>query len=267
MLERYLYLEDLNDIDHCDNIRLKSTILFFMQKFKKSTANLEHSLKLPFPIDVEKMKREFEEKVKEKCPPSISKNKKREGWKRYLVYKHPDYLRVGKNVTFDFSQLDCLNKLITDELKGSILISAMYAIIPPKGFIGIHRDGLGSNSDLLKKTIEDSIRLHIPIYTNKEVSLYIGNQFQIMQEGEFWMLNNYSYHGVVNNHDNLSRNHLIIDVIPSLEFLDILKSIPTTKGIKNKETLKSLLKKSDEEKAKEFIKQLPLKEKLLLKLF
>ena len=236
----------------------------FMNTFKKSESNLGHSLKLPIAIDIKEMQREFEDVVKANCIPSVSDNKKRKGWKKYVIYRHPEYLRPDSNEDFVYSQLPYLNKIISEKLKGSVLVAAVYAIIPPQGFVGLHQDAIGSNSSLLKKRIEDTVRLHIPIYTNKETMLYIGNQFQRMLEGELWMLNNYSYHGVLNQNENLSRNHLIFDVIPSPDFLHYLESIPDPKGFKNAKVLKHLLQNSNENKVEAFKNQLPLLEKLKL---
>ena len=180
-------------------------------KFQKSKSALKPSAKLSIPIDLELLREEFEEKVKTSIEPGISENRKRLGWERYLLFKDEKYTKGKMN--FDNSKFPYFCEIMNEKLKESELVSAMYAIIPPNGKIGIHQDGLGSNSVTLQQRIEETIRLHIPIYTNENVVMFIGDRFFNMNAGEMWMLNNYAYHGVLNMDEKLGRNHLIIDVI------------------------------------------------------
>lgn len=235
-----------------------------MQRFKKSEVDLAPSLKLPFTPNISELLAEFRREVEPHCPSNISKNPKRVGWKQYKVFLDQKYLKEGSEVVFDFHRLPVLQSLLNESVGKSRLIGAMYAIVPPNGFIGIHKDGIGATSEKLRSKIEDSIRLHIPLITNELVIMYIGDRFQRMKTGELWMLNNYAYHGVMNVHESAARNHLILDVIPSPEFVAELQSMPEPAGYQDNAYLKQLLRHTDKQKARQFKRELPVAQRARL---
>ena len=61
-----------------------------------------------------------------------------------------------------------------------------------------------------------SKRHHIPIITNENVFFFVDNEFNILQEGECWEIDNKKHHRVVNA-GSCDRVHLVVDIIPNKE--------------------------------------------------
>ena len=225
--------------------------------FKKSDYPFKSCNKMPFEIDLERLRAEFEQDVKPKFASYQSSNVKRVGWERYILYAHPSYLsEVEEANPIGFEDLTYVNEIISTYMKDSTLVNAMFAVMPPQASIGLHIDGKSKNPELTKK-IEATIRFHIPVYTNENMLIFIGEKFYQMKAGECWMFNNNHYHGVLNTDEKLSRNHLIIDVIPSQELIDLLLSMEDPKGFSDTKNLKLLLDRSAQKKVEEFKGSLP----------
>jgi len=57
-------------------------------------------------------------------------------------------------------------------------------------------------------------RVHVPIVTNKQVTVFVGGESLHMKEGEMWEINNATVHAVKND-SNEDRIHLIMDWTPT----------------------------------------------------
>ena len=91
-------------------------------------------------------------------------------------------------------------------------------------FINEHRD--------LELSFEEGeARLHIPIFTNKEVWFHIDDVPLQMREGECWYMNANLRHRVVNNGDS-PRIHLVIDCKVNTWLKKIFQQAQTTE-VKN----------------------------------
>ena len=75
-----------------------------------------------------------------------------------------------------------------------------------------------------------SLRVHLPVFTNPQVSLYCNGHFFRMAAGEAWTLNNLSPHAVVNDHPAEERVHLIFDVFPAPEAVALVDRTPEAEG-------------------------------------
>jgi len=64
-----------------------------------------------------------------------------------------------------------------------------------------------------------TLRVHIPVETNESVHMVANGLSYTMAEGEVWVLNNSSLHGVWNAHPSRARTHLICDYLPSPSLL------------------------------------------------
>ena len=83
----------------------------------------------------------------------------------------------------------------------------LLAALRPGGIVYPHQDA--ANDYFVR-----SFRVHIPVFTNPQVSLYCNGRFFRMAAGEVWTLNNLATHAVVNDHPDEPRVHLIFDVFP-----------------------------------------------------
>ena len=86
----------------------------------------------------------------------------------------------------------------------------LLAALQPRGIVYPHMD---ADNDYFVR----SFRVHLPVFTNPQVSLYCNGRFFHMMEGEVWTLNNLAPHAVVNDHPSEARVHLIFDVFPTPE--------------------------------------------------
>jgi hypothetical protein len=221
-------------------------------------------------VDIDRLKDEFETEVKGKMQPNDGSNPMRKGWLRYPLFRSPAYYtRTAEKFAHIFERLTYLHEILDTHLKGSTLVGALYAIIPPQGSIGIHQDHVKSKNKEKSRAMNETVRLHIPLHTSDQVYMLMGAQFHHMKEGEFWMLNNHHYHGVLNADNTLHRNHLILDVVPSEELIKMLQEIEAPKGFNNNKHLKYLMQHSDKTKARSFVNQFPIPTRipLLIALF
>jgi hypothetical protein len=68
-----------------------------------------------------------------------------------------------------------------------------------------------------------SLRIHLPVETNDQVWMVCAGRAYHMRPGEIWALNNVAEHGVWNNHQSLSRTHLICDFLPTAELVALVQ--------------------------------------------
>jgi hypothetical protein len=67
-----------------------------------------------------------------------------------------------------------------------------------------------------------SIRIHVPVESNDEVTMIAADLCYRMIPGEVWALNNSGPHAVWNAHRSQARTHMICDFLPSPQLLDLL---------------------------------------------
>ncbi|MCA9537669.1 MAG: aspartyl/asparaginyl beta-hydroxylase domain-containing protein [Myxococcales bacterium] len=63
----------------------------------------------------------------------------------------------------------------------------------------------------------DRIRVHVPVITHPGVRFHCGDRSVHMAAGEVWIFDNFARHGVDNDSD-ITRVHLVIDVVPTSAF-------------------------------------------------
>lgn len=92
-------------------------------------------------------------------------------------------------------------------------IKCMFVKLPSNCFIGEHQD----TADALIS----SHRIHLPIVTNKNVKFFIDDKQYSLEEGFLYEINNQKHHSV-ENLSNYDRVHLIIDILPYDEKINII---------------------------------------------
>ncbi len=90
----------------------------------------------------------------------------------------------------------------------------LLARLAPREFIRPHTD----KGDYFANTI----RIHIPIFTNASTWMLCAGNCYSMAEGEAWALNNSALHAVWNGHPKLARTHMICDYFPTEELNKLL---------------------------------------------
>jgi hypothetical protein len=91
----------------------------------------------------------------------------------------------------------------------------LLARLPPGAVIAPHQD----TAPYFAKTI----RVHIPVATHESVWMVSDGHSYQMRVGEVWALDNSCAHAVWNEHETLSRVHLICDFVPSRQLLELLR--------------------------------------------
>jgi hypothetical protein len=66
------------------------------------------------------------------------------------------------------------------------------------------------------------VRVHVPVFTNPEVTFYCGDESLHMGAGECWVFDNWRWHNVVNNGRD-DRVHLVIDMAGSSRFWNTVR--------------------------------------------
>jgi hypothetical protein len=99
----------------------------------------------------------------------------------------------------------------------------LLAGLRPRGIVYPHID---ADNDYFT----GSFRVHLPVSTNPQVSLFCNGRFFRMAAGEAWTLNNLAPHAVVNDHPVDERVHLIFDVFPAPEAVALVDGVVEAEG-------------------------------------
>jgi len=111
------------------------------------------------------------------------------------------------------ASLKYIRSLLNEILPGKVA-TCLVAVLRPNSYIPVHVDSDPPGIT----TFRDTLRLHMPITTNKQTYFFCDDKFYKMQPGEIWVLNNFADHGVMNDHPKNSRIHIIADIYPSSDF-------------------------------------------------
>lgn len=104
------------------------------------------------------------------------------------------------------------------ELLGTLIpappMRCLLARLPPGAVVAGHID----RAPYFSKTL----RIHIPVTTHATAWMLAGGRVYSMLPSEVWVLNNSALHGVWNDHEALSRTHLICDFLPTAALLALV---------------------------------------------
>ncbi|MGH7240600.1 MAG: aspartyl/asparaginyl beta-hydroxylase domain-containing protein, partial [Candidatus Saccharimonadales bacterium] len=75
-----------------------------------------------------------------------------------------------------------------------------------------------------------SYRVHVPVFTSRFTHVFCNGRFFHMAEGEAWLLNNLAPHAVINEHPDMDRVHLIFDVFPEHEAVEMADMLSEAEG-------------------------------------
>lgn len=144
----------------------------------------------------------------------------------------PQALVTGAGV--DQPVLETLPRLrrFLDEAFGAPTPVAWLGLSPPGARIFLH----GDNTDHWDR----HHRVHIPLETNPDALLCVGERFQHFPAGSVWAFNNSRVHGAVNHGPD--RIHLVIDLPDTEEAKALLSSARPRAGVERPELLAELEK-------------------------
>ena len=181
-------------------------------------------MKLPVEVDTDRLLQEFNN-----IPASAW------GCSYWDVHCSIDMLLLrggNKGTDEDFLTDEVTNSPILDQMPyiASLLNSegpfggTAYAFIfrtKPNGITRVHDDG----HEVWKKTV----RIHVPIITNKDAFLIAEEYAKHLEVGEVWTFDNQSQHSVVNG--NETRVHLIFDVNPNPKLAELMLNATFDPGV------------------------------------
>lgn len=104
---------------------------------------------------------------------------------------------------------------VLHELLGGWPRKALLAALPPGALIYPHRDSASGY-------FLGSQRIHVPVATSDKVKFFCNGEFFTMLPGEAWSVNNLAPHAVINEDTQVTRVHLIVDILPDATSLDLL---------------------------------------------
>lgn len=119
-------------------------------------------------------------------------------------------------------QCPYIRELIYGVLPGAVG-KCLLALLQPGSVVYPHTDT--ANEYFIR-----SYRVHIPVSTNPLAKVFCNGRFFHMAAGEIWLLNNLAPHAVINEHPGLHRIHLIFDVFPEQEAIDMVDRLPEMEG-------------------------------------
>jgi hypothetical protein len=144
-------------------------------------------------------------------------------------------------------QLPYLREIIYDIIPGTPC-KCVIAKLKPNGYVRMHRDGWINDPETDDTYFHDyfysTIRLHIPVVTSPEALFFDNGHFFHMPAGEVWAVNNTSDHAVINDNPVLERTHIILDMQPCDELMQMLEKTPVADGWINNEFLARLMQDS-----------------------
>ena len=121
----------------------------------------------------------------------------------------------------------------------------LVADLKPNGIIHPHYDRFDQNDTTLDDGIREyflsTLRIHIPLQTHPEVLFNCNGEFFHLAEGQSWLINNHDVHSVINGHPTRSRIHLIVDIHPEPELIDLIESLAALTGFRNDELYDEIL--------------------------
>lgn len=125
-------------------------------------------------------------------------------------------------------------------------VAAHISLVLPETTVHVHRDGYGANNSHrpLFPMFNSTLRFHVPLKTNDESLIYCRSKFYRMKEGECWMLNNLAPHAAVNLDPCEKRYHLIFDVEPNHETMELIEESETDLGYEDEEIYSTYLSKN-----------------------
>ncbi|MGC1497248.1 MAG: aspartyl/asparaginyl beta-hydroxylase domain-containing protein [Sulfitobacter sp.] len=110
---------------------------------------------------------------------------------------------------------------------------------PPGRRLKIHRDGYNAKGepqgqfDMFNRTM----RIHVALQTNPKCHMYAEGKFYHMAVGEVWMLNNFANHSMLNLSETEYRVHLVVDLKPSQDMMDLVDASEKNLGFVDAELL------------------------------
>jgi len=147
------------------------------------------------------------------------------------------------------AELPYLKEIINHIIPGKTPRKCTAVKLKQNGYVRMHRDGWvddKENDDLyFYDYFNSTIRIHIPIVTNKEATFFCNGSFFHMAEGEVWAVNNTNDHAVINNHSTMERTHIIVDIEPDEELIQLVNNTPVANGWKDAEAVKKLMQDSE----------------------
>jgi len=135
---------------------------------------------------------------------------------------------LGQNEDLDhplLKQCPYINQLLHAVLPGDCG-KCLLASLRPGGLVYAHTDA--ANDYFLQ-----SFRVHVPVFTNEQVHFFSGQRIFHMAAGEVWSVNNLAPHAVLNLHPQAARVHLIFDVFPDRQAIELLSRLPEEPGTEN----------------------------------
>lgn len=136
------------------------------------------------------------------------------------------------------------------------------ASLRPKSTVLMHRDGHVNDPEkddtYWYSYFINTLRMHIPITTNEKVSFFCNGEFFHMAAGEVWTVNNSLDHAVINDHPTKERTHIIFDVHPVPQTLELIKKAERVPGWRDREALKRLMDTSESPRISPYSRGKPL---------
>ena len=124
------------------------------------------------------------------------------------------------------------------EILGSLpYVQEILAMIPAKPLrclaASLIANGVVAEHSDIGPYFQKTIRLHFPVITNPQVSMFSNGMAYKMKPGEIWALNNIAPHYVLNEHKTNDRTHIICDFLPEERLLSLLKEGERDLGVVN----------------------------------
>lgn len=138
----------------------------------------------------------------------------------------------------------------------------VVASVKPGSVVLMHRDGHMDDPSRGDRYFYDyfstTLRIHIPVVTNDKAWIFCNGEFFHIPVGEVWTINNLSDHAAINDHPTSVRTHVIVDIHPNRETLELVGRSVRVPGRKDRAALTRLMQTSESPSVSPYARGKPL---------
>jgi len=200
---------------------------------------------LPFTVDADALKREIDSIPSELW--GEHRARVHNDVNAVFVKGYPPIQNKPDDVRPILSQLPYFQEVIYKIIPGEPA-KCVVADLKPGGQVTMHRDGYLHEPLHQDKThfnyFNSTIRIHIPVVTSEQSLFFCNGEFFHMPAGEVWLVNNISDHAALNDSTEFRRVHIIVDMHPDDELLELVQNTKLAVGIKDRERLMRIMEVS-----------------------
>ena len=208
-----------------------------IEGFKQTEADLPDCVRIDYNTRDLGFERFWENRPPEGTPGVVIMPK----WDRYFLVGGPsrngDHQHGIRRPALDaWPEMDAFLSRFPGEVA-----RALVGILPADGGINAHKDGLELHTDAPLGGYGHFVkcaRFHVPLKVDPESRFFVNDRIYHFDEGELWFFRNMKAHGASNWRGETARAHLVFDVLPTPETLELIATGQAVEGCTDPDTIR-----------------------------